>query len=139
MKNVLFVCIHNSGRSQMAEAFANRIGKGVISARSAGTMPADAVNPSTVQAMQEAGYDMTGHYPKIMTDEMLESADLVVTMGCGVNLAEGAVCPSVLVQTEDWGLDDPKGKPLPDVRDIRDKIEQKVAELVERFKKEEQL
>jgi protein-tyrosine-phosphatase len=89
--------------------------------------------------MREAGYDMTGHSPKVMTDEMLKSADLVVTMGCGVNLEEGDVCPATFMQTEDWGLDDPKGKPLPDVRAIRDKIEQKVAELVERFKKEEQL
>jgi protein-tyrosine-phosphatase len=138
MTKILFVCIHNSGRSQMAEAFANRIGRGVLSAQSAGTKPTDAVNPVVVQAMQEVGYNMSGHYPKIMTDGMLDTADLVVTMGCGVNLEdveEGAVCPAVLTQTEDWNLDDPKGKSLEDVRIIRDQIKAKVEELVDRFRK----
>ncbi len=135
MKKVLFVCIHNSGRSQMAEAFAKRLGDGVIVAQSAGTLPADSLNPTVLQAMDEIGYDMSAHYPKIMTDEMADSADLVITMGCGVSLedaAEGAVCPVILVPSEDWALDDPKGQPIEEVRAIRDEIKSRVEELVNR-------
>ncbi|MCL6628356.1 MAG: arsenate reductase ArsC [Armatimonadetes bacterium] len=142
VKKVLFVCIHNSGRSQMAEAFANRLGAGVIEAHSAGTAPADAINPDVVKAMQEIGYDMEGQYPKLMTNEMLDMADLVVTMGCGVNLdsAEqgGAVCPVVLVESEDWGLEDPRDKPIAEVRKIRDQVKTKVEELLEMLKTEVQ-
>ena len=75
MKKIIFVCVHNSGRSQMAEAFVNRLGKGVVEAESAGAQPAEGLNPTVVQAMQEIGYDMAGHYPKIMTLEMMDSAD----------------------------------------------------------------
>ncbi|MHB1000305.1 MAG: arsenate reductase ArsC [Armatimonadota bacterium] len=133
MKKVIFVCIHNSGRSQMAEAFAKKIGKGVIEAESAGTEPADSLNPAAVQAMEEIGYDMSGHYSKIMTDEMLDTADRVITMGCGVNLeeaAESGVCPAVFVPSEDWGLEDPKGKPIEKVREIRDQIKARVEALI---------
>jgi arsenate reductase len=133
MKKVLFVCVHNSVRSQMAEAFAGRLGDGVIEAESAGTLPADGLNPVVVQAMQEIGYDLSAHYPKIMTDEMADSADLVITMGCGVSLedaAEGAVCPVALVPSEDWALDDPKGQPIEKVRAIRDEIKSRVEKLV---------
>lgn len=142
LKKVLFVCIHNSGRSQMAEAFANRLGAGVIEAQSAGTAPADAINPIVVQAMHEIGYDMEGQYPKLMTNEMLDMADLVVTMGCGVNLdsaeQDGAVCPVVLVESENWNLEDPKDKSIADVRKIRDQVKTKVEELVEKLKTEVQ-
>lgn len=137
MKRVVFVCIHNSGRSQMAEAFAKRLGQGVIEAESAGTAPTDTVNPVAIQAMEEIGYDMSGHYPKLMTSEMVDTADLVVTMGCGVNLdeaAESGVCPAVFVASEDWGLEDPKGQPMEKVRAIRDEIRARVEELVQRLK-----
>ncbi|MHB0913184.1 MAG: arsenate reductase ArsC [Armatimonadota bacterium] len=128
MKKVLFVCIHNSGRSQMAEAFAKRLGAGVLEVESAGTAPTDSVNPQAVEVMEEVGYDMSGHYPKIMTSEMAGSADLVVTMGCGV------ACPVVSAPSEDWGLEDPKGQPVEKVREIRDRIKEKVEELVERMR-----
>lgn len=136
MKKVLFVCVHNSGRSQMAEAFSRRLGKGVVEAESAGTLPGDKLNPVVVQAMQEVGYDLSDHHPKVMTDEIADSADLVVTMGCGVSLddaTEGAVCPAALAPTEDWALDDPKGQPIEKVREIRDEVESRVEELVKRF------
>ena len=105
MKRVLFVCIHNSRRSQMAEAFAKRLGAGKIIAESAGTEPADGLNPVAVEAMEEIGYDMSGHYPKVMTLDMVNSADRMITMGCGVD-TEG-VCPASFIPTEDWGLEDP--------------------------------
>ncbi len=134
MKRVIFVCIHNSGRSQMAEAFAKRLGEGRIIAESAGTMPGGSLNPQAVEAMEEIGYDMSSHYPKVMTSEMVDSADKVVTMGCGVNLGdiehEGAVCPAVFVESEDWGLEDPKGQPVEKVREIRDQIKARVEKLI---------
>lgn len=135
MKKVIFVCIHNSGRSQMAEAFAKKLGEGKIVAESAGTEPGSSLNSQAVEAMEEIGYDMGGHYPKVMTPEMVESADKVVTMGCGVNLDGidhgGAVCPAVFVESEDWGLEDPKGQPVENVREIRDQIKAKVEKLIE--------
>ena len=135
MKKVIFVCIHNSGRSQMAEAFAKKLGEGRIIAESAGTEPGGSLNPQAVAAMEEIGYDMSGHYPKVMTSDMVDSSDKVITMGCGVNLDDidhgGAVCPAVFVESEDWGLEDPKGQPIEKVREIRDQIRQKVERLVE--------
>ena len=135
MKKVIFVCVHNSGRSQMAEAFAKRLGAGRIVVESAGTEPAATLNPQAVQAMEEIGYDMSGHYPKVVTLEMVDSSDKVITMGCGVNLDDidhgGAVCPAVFVESEDWGLEDPRGQPLEKVREIRDQIRQKVERLVQ--------
>jgi len=132
---VLFVCVHNSGRSQMAEAFAKRLGAGRMLAESAGTEPAATLNPQAVQAMEEIGYDMSGHYPKVMTLEMVESADKIITMGCGVNLDDvdhgGAVCPAVFVESEDWGLEDPKEQPIEKVREIRDLIKARVEKLIE--------
>ena len=135
MKKVIFVCIHNSGRSQMAEAFAKKLGEGKIIAESAGTAPGGTLNPQAVAAMEEIGYDMSGYYPKVMTPEMIESTDKVITMGCGVNLDDiehgGAVCPAVFVESEDWGLDDPKGQPIENVREIRDLIKTRVEKLIE--------
>jgi arsenate reductase len=136
MKRVLFVCVHNSGRSQMAEAFANKLGEGAIQAQSAGTSPGDGLNPAVVEAMQEIGYDMSAHRPKPMTAEMADAADLVITMGCGVSLdgdAESAVCPAAFVPSEDWALDDPAGQPVEHARAIRDEIRSRVEELVRRF------
>ena len=129
MKKVVFVCIHNSGRSQMAEAFAKRLGAGRIFAESAGTEPAEYLNPVVVRAMEEIEYDMEGHYPKLMTPEILEDADRIVTMGCGVNV-EGAACPALLVKCDDWGLEDPKGRSIEEVREIRDLVKAKVQELI---------
>lgn len=120
----------------MAEAFAKRLGHGVLEAESAGTLPSEALNPQAVGAMQEIGYDMSDHYPKIMTSKTIDGADLVVTMGCGVNLdeaAEGGVCPVVFVPSEDWGLEDPNGQPIEEVREIRDEIEARVEQLIARI------
>lgn len=128
MKTVLFVCVHNSGRSQMAEAFFNRLAEGKASAISAGTAPADAVDPAVVEVMREAGFDLSNNKPKGLTTGMLQQADIVITMGCGV---EG-VCPAAFVQTEDWGLEDPKGQPMGKIRQIRDEIRARVAALLAR-------
>lgn len=135
MKKVIFVCIHNSGRSQMAEAFAKKLGEGKIIAESAGTAPGGELNPQAVAVMEEIGYDMSSHYSKLMTPEMTASADKVITMGCGVNVDDidhgGPVCPLVLVEAEDWGLEDPKGQPVEKVRAIRDEIKTRVEKLIE--------
>jgi len=135
LKKVIFVCIHNSGRSQMAEAFMKKLGAGKIASESAGTEPGGSLNPQVVMAMEEIGHDMTGHYPKVMTLEMVDSADKVVTMGCGVSLDDvdhgGAVCPAVFVESEDWGLEDPKGQSIEKVREIRDLIKTRVENLIE--------
>ena len=126
MKTVLFVCVHNSGRSQMAEAFFNQFAKGKARALSAGTDPADSVEPMVVEAMQQVGIDLSAKKPRALTREMLEQADKVVTMGCGV---EG-VCPATWVETEDWQLDDPRDKPLEKVREIRDEIKARVIKML---------
>jgi arsenate reductase (thioredoxin) len=123
MKKVIFVCVHNSGRSQMAEAFAKRLG---LDAESAGTEPGDALNPIAVEAMREIGCDMSNHFPKMMTPEMVDSADKIITMGCGV---DSGTCPAVFMPSEDWGLDDPKGQPIEKVREIRDEIKRRVENL----------
>lgn len=128
MKKVVFVCVHNASRSQMAEAFANRLGHRKLMAESAGTEPGQDVNPLVVHAMQEIGYDMSGHHPKMMTLEMVESADRIITMGCGV---DATTCPAAFVPSEDWGLDDPKDKPIEVVRAIRDQIKARVEKLAE--------
>jgi arsenate reductase len=127
MKKILFVCVHNSGRSQMAEAFFNDYAKGKAQAFSAGTQPASHTNRTVLQAMKEIGIDISSQRPKMLTLEMVESADKVVTMGCGV---EG-VCPATFVPTEDWQLEDPEGKPIERVRAIRDEIATKVKKLIE--------
>ena len=128
MKTVLFVCVGNSGRSQMAEAFFNELARGRANAVSAGTNPAQSVAPDAVLAMKEVGIDISNKRPKPLTEEMLAQTDRMVTMGCG---AEG-VCPVSFVSTEDWGLEDPKGKSLDKVREIRDEIRLKVAKMLER-------
>ncbi|MDM7998582.1 MAG: arsenate reductase ArsC [Dehalococcoidia bacterium] len=128
MKTVLFVCVGNAGRSQMAEAFFNQAARGRARAISAGTKPASAVDPKAIEVMREVGIDISTAKPKALTVEMLEQADRVVTMGCG---AEG-VCPASFVETEDWQLEDPKDKPVEDVRRIRDEIRGRVARLIER-------
>lgn len=126
MKKVLFVCVHNAGRSQMAEAFFNQMAKGKAKGFSAGTEPADKVNPVVVKAMREVDMDISRRKPKMLTLKMLEDVDRVVTMGCGV---EG-VCPASFVPTEDWQLEDPEDKPIEKVRQIRDGIKAKIETLV---------
>ena len=128
MSRVLFVCVHNSGRSQMAEAFFNHLAKDKAQAYSAGTQPADRVNPVVVEVMREVGIDISGNKPKALNMEMVEKADRMITMGCGAEA--GAVCPASFIETEDWALEDPKGKTLEQVRKIRDEIKEKVAKLL---------
>lgn len=124
----LFVCIENAGRSQMAEAFGKKFG---LDCESAGTFPSEEVNPVAVQVMREKGIDISRMKPRAMTVEMVREADLVIIMGCSIEEA----CPRPIV-TEmrkkiiDWGIDDPKGKPIETVRQIRDTIEKKVKSLL---------
>lgn len=130
MKNVLFVCVHNSGRSQMAEAFFNKLAEGKAHAFSAGTAPSEAVDPTVVEVMQEIGINISNNQPKALTPEMVDQADKVVTMGCGL---EG-MCPASWVETEDWGLEDPKYKPLEKVREIREEIRARVVKLLKEMR-----
>lgn len=128
MKTVLFVCVHNSGRSQMAETYFNLLAKDKAKGLSAGTQPADEVNPVVVEAMKEVGMDISGNEPKTLTMDMVEKADKMITMGCGAE-AE-AVCPARFIETEDWALEDPKSKSLEQVRKIRDEIKERVTRLI---------
>jgi len=128
VKTVLFVCVHNSGRSQIAEAFFNQLAKGKAKAYSAGTQPADKVNPLVVEAMKEIGIDISGNKPKALTIEMVEKADRMITMGCGAETE--AVCPASFIETEDWALEDPKEKSIAQVRKIRDEIKERVTRLL---------
>ena len=129
MLNILFVCVQNSGRSQMAEAMLNERAAGRARAVSAGTEPAKAVAPIVVKVMREVGLDISHQKPTRLTTEMIKQADKIITMGCGV---EG-VCPAPLVETEDWALNDPGEKPLEIVRKIREQIKAKVLELLEKI------
>lgn len=125
MKKVLFICIRNSGRSQMAEAFFNQASDSTVKAVSAGTKPARSVNPVIIEVMQEAGIDISKNRPKMITEDMLNAADIIITMGCGVT------CHCLASRkTIDWGLTDPDGRELPEIRRIRDRIKEKVAILV---------
>ena len=128
MKTVVFVCVHNSGRSQMAEAFFNQMAAGKAAAVSAGTQPGDKVHLIVVEAMKEVGIDISGNRPKMLTLEMIEKADKMITMGCGANA--GGLCPAGFIETEDWALDDPKGKTISEVRIIRDEIKRRVSDLL---------
>jgi protein-tyrosine-phosphatase len=111
----------------MAEAFANKYGEGKLTASSAGIKLADKVNPVVVEAMKEKGIDISMNKPKLLTTKMSNEADLIVTMGCGA----AEICPGPFFKTTvDWGLEDPKGKPLEKVREIRDEIERKVTKLI---------
>jgi len=123
LKRILFVCVENAGRSQMAEAFANQYGKGKVIASSAGVKLADRVNPIVVDVMKEKGSDISSNKPKLLNREMAEKADRVITMGCSVE----RFCPApIFGKVTDWNLDDPKGKPIEKVREIRDEIENRV-------------
>jgi arsenate reductase (thioredoxin) len=125
MAHVLFVCLHNAGRSQMSAALFERAAEGRHEASSAGTAPADRVHPEVVEAMREVGMDLTGRTPRKLTNKLAERADVVVTMGCGDE------CPYIPGKRYlDWDLPDPKGRPLEEVRTTRDEIARRVAELL---------
>jgi arsenate reductase len=123
--NVLFVCLHNAGRSQMSAALFERAAAGRHHAESAGTTPGEQVHPEVVEAMNEVGIDLSGKTPQLLTTELAESADVVVTMGCG------DACPYIPGKRYiDWNLPDPNGRPIADVRRLRDDIDRRVVELV---------
>jgi arsenate reductase len=123
---VLFVCVHNAGRSQMAAAFLERAADGRVRVRSAGSTPADEVNPSVVRAMAEVGIDISSETPKGFTDDSVRAADVVITMGCG------DACPVFPAKRYlDWELSDPAGKTVEEVRPIRDEIDRRVQALIE--------
>jgi len=124
--SVLFVCVHNAGRSQMAAAWLQRLSGGAIEVRSAGSAPADQVNPAAVAAMLEVGIDMSAEQPKILTAEAVSESDVVITMGCG------DTCPIFPGKRyEDWKLEDPAGQGVNAVRSIRDEIRGRVVDLIE--------
>lgn len=125
MSGILFLCIHNAGRSQMAAGFARELSHGRVTILSGGSEPADQVNPIAVDVMREIGIDIAGYTPQRFTDELLNSVDVVVTMGCG------DACPFIPGKTYlDWPLDDPKGRPIEEVRRIRDDIRARVEDLL---------
>ena len=122
---VLFVCVHNAGRSQMAAGLLAKHAKGKVRVRSAGSTPADEINPAVVEAMNEVGVDLSQAYPKPLTDEAVRASDVVITMGCG------DACPIFPGKRYlDWDLEDPSGKSLEEVRPIRDEIDRRVQELL---------
>ena len=128
-KTVLFVCVENAGRSQMAEGFFRKYAPAGYCAVSAGTRPAGQVNPVAIEAMQEVGIDIRAQKSKIITDEMIRKSVKAVNMGC----MDRAECPLLFLNdppTVDWGIEDPKGKDIEKVRAIRDEIERRVIELV---------
>lgn len=123
--SVLFVCVHNAGRSQMAAGFLEHLGGDRVNVYSAGSAPKDSINPTAVEAMREKGIDIAGRSPKILTTESVQASDVVITMGCG------DTCPFFPGKRyEDWVLDDPAGKGIDDVRRIRDEIEKRVISLL---------
>lgn len=122
---VLFVCVHNAGRSQMAAALVKLRSDGRIHVRSAGSDPGEEINPAVVEAMEEVGADVSEEFPKPLTDEVVRAADVVITMGCG------DACPVYPGKKyEDWTLDDPAGQDLETVRHIRDEIDARVETLI---------
>jgi arsenate reductase len=122
---VLFVCIHNAGRSQMAAALLDHHAQGRVHVRSGGSAPGESINPAVAAAMAEIGLDLSKEFPKPVTDEAVQTADVVITMGCG------DACPIYPGKRyEDWALNDPKGKSVEQVRPIRDEIDQRVQALL---------
>ena len=122
---VLFVCVHNAGRSQMAAGFMNELGAGRVEVLSAGSAPKDSINPIAVEAMQEVGIDISRNTPKVLTPEAVQESDAVITMGCG------DACPFYPgKRDEDWVLDDPAGQGIESVRVIRDDIKRRVEQLL---------
>ncbi len=126
MKKVLFVCVENARRSQMAEAFFNKLTKSEAIAVSAGDRPASKVDEKAVEVMKEIGIDITKEKPKALTIKMVEEADVVITMGCGAD-----VCPVIPKKVEEWKIEDPAGKPIAKFREIRNEIRKRVENLIE--------
>jgi len=123
--SVLFVCVHNAGRSQMAAGFLTALSAGAVEVRSAGSMPADQINPAAVEAMAEVGIDIAAESPKILTEDAVRESDVVITMGCGDE------CPYFPGKRyEDWELDDPAGQGVEAVRPIRDEIKARIDNLL---------
>jgi arsenate reductase len=123
--SVLFVCVHNAGRSQMASGYLQHFAGDWVEVRSAGSAPADSINPAVVLAMKEEGIDLSSQRPRILTDEAVEASDVVITMGCG------DVCPLYPgTRYLDWNLDDPAGQGIDAIRPIRDQIKSLVKELI---------
>jgi len=125
MSSVLFVCVHNAGRSQMAAAYLAHLAGDSVTVRSAGSMPADQVNPIVVEAMREEGIDIAAQLPKVLTTEAVQASDVVITMGCG------DACPVYPGKRYlDWALDDPAGQGIEAIRPIRDQIRRLVSDLI---------
>ena len=133
-KTVLFVCVENSGRSQMAEGLFRKYAPQEYTALSAGTKPSGQINPLAIQAMKEYGIDISNQKPKIVTEDMIRNATVSVNMGC----MDKESCPTLFIHNLiEWGIEDPKGKPIEKVREIRDDIEQKVRQLAADLVKED--
>ncbi len=134
LPSVLFVCVHNAGRSQMAAAFLTHLAGDRVQVRSAGSAPADTVNPAVVEAMAEAGIDISAEVPKVLTVDAVQASDIVITMGCG------DTCPVFPGKRYlDWELPDPAGQGVAAVRPIRDEIEQRIRVLIEEIAPAEQV
>ena len=126
-KTILFVCVENAGRSQMAEGFFKKYSPEGYQAASAGTKPISEINPVAIEAMNEVGIDITNQKSKELTEEMIRTSDKTINMGC----IDKEACPSLFLNNLlDWNIEDPKGKPIEKVREIRDEIDQRVKELV---------
>lgn len=132
MVTVLFICVHNAGRSQMAEAFFNKLSEGRHRGISAGSNPSPQVNPVAVEVMKEVNIDISGNDPKKLSKEMVLEADLAITMGCGED-----ACPVVPNELRDWDLEDPHGKAIDEVRVIRDEIRRRIVALIDELDKTE--
>lgn len=128
MKTILFACLHNAGRSQMAAAWFNKFADPLKArAISAGTEPGARVHPEVLEAMNEVGIDLSAQHPTFLSDDLAGAAEMLITMGCG------EACPVVPgVRRDDWALEDPKGRPLEEVRRIRDDVKERVMQLIER-------
>ncbi len=128
MSKILFVCVENAGRSQMAEGFFRKLGPSNFEVMSAGTKPASEINPTAVQVMKEVNIDISQNKSKTLTSEMMSESDTVINMGC----MDKESCPALFVEDiDDWNIEDPKGKSIEQVRKIRDGIEARVLELVD--------
>jgi protein-tyrosine-phosphatase len=127
MKTILFVCVHNSGRSHLTAAYLNRLAGNKARAISAGTRPSKRVNPTVIEAMLEEGIDISKNKPTLLTQEMIQESSRVISMGC----IDADSCPVRLVQMEDWRLPDPEGKNMEEVKQIRDEIKQRVIKLID--------
>lgn len=133
-KTVLFVCVHNAGRSQMAEGFFRKYAPKGYATLSAGTKPVPEINPLSIQVMKEVGIDISNQRSKDLTEDMLRNATTVVNMGC----MDNNFCPTMYIpRVIDWGLEDPKDKPIQKVREIRDEIERRVRELAAELNKQD--